>query len=717
MINRFQRFLLRVLFRLCHVRVYGLAPYKRNKKPRVFVSNLCSVLDALILYAFLPNRPLFALTRDIYHKHKIRWIIPQKDIVPFQPLDVGALKKLLEQAQKGRSIVLFAEGRMSVTGELLKLYEAPGFLADKTHAPLVPVWISGSQYNYFAHANSPLPRRLFPLTKVTFGKEQAFSIPPSKRKDRNAISHALYRLMVNLSFEVIYQPKKSLFDTLMRTAKIYSKSDWFHRPTFVADATHPFQSYKDILVQIFLYGRAFKRYVARQQGCGILLPNSLEAVYAFFGLTAYERVAVMLNPTLSATQALSALRTASVKTVLTSRQWIEELNLTGLIDALKEKDIRILYTEDMQKSFHIFQKIKAWVSYKTAYVPYPFSGPKRAAILFTSGTESRPKAVVLSHQNLLANVYQLFSLINITPSDTLFNILPMFHSFGLTAGTLYPLLCGGRLFLYPSPLHYRIIDELIYSTGATILFGTDTFLRGYARVAHPYDFHTLRVVLGGAEPMREDTRHMWMEQFGIRLLEGYGTTETSPILTINNHIFCRFGSVGQFLPGLQYKIKPLPDFPNNQGVLCVKGPNVMMGTLQEDKPGLLHPCPGGWYETGDVVEMDDMGFVYIKDRLKRFAKIGGEMISLTAIEQLAREAYHNDASFVAVNVPHAAKGEQIVLWTDDASANLDVMRAYLQKQGYNELFLPTRLMHIEAIPVLANGKTDYRTLKEKATQE
>ena len=271
--------------------------------------------------------------------------------------------------------------------------------------------------------------------------------------------------------------------------------------------------------------------------------------------------------------------------------------------------------------------------------------------------------------------------------------------------------------MYPSPLHYRIIDELIYSTGATILFGTDTFLRGYARVAHPYDFHTLRVVLGGAEPMRQDTRNLWMEQFGIRLLEGYGTTETSPILTINNHIFCRFGSVGQFLPGLQYKIKPLPDFPKEQGVLCVKGPNVMMGTLLENKPGQLHPCADGWYETGDVVEMDDMGFVYIKDRLKRFAKIGGEMISLTTVEQLAREAYHDGKSYVAVNVPHTAKGEQIVLWTDAPSADLEVMRAHLQKEGYNELFLPSRLIYIEQIPVLANGKTDYRTLKEKATRE
>ena len=717
MINRFQRFLLRALFRLCHVRIYGFLPYKNDKKQHIFVCNLCSVLDALILYAFLPNRPLFALTRDIYHKRKIRWIIPQKDVVPFQPLDVVALKKLLEQVEQGRSVVIFAEGRMSETGELLKLYEAPGFLADKTHVPLVPVWISGSQYNFYAHPDSPLPHRLFPLTKVTFGKAQDFKIPPAKRRDRNAISHALYRLMVNLSFQVIDQPKKSLFDTLMRTAKIYGKRGLFHRSTCVADARHPFQSYKNVLVQIFLYGRAFKRYVAHQQGCGILLPNSLESVYAFFGLTAYERVAVMLNPTMSAKQALSALHTASVKTLLTSRRWIEELDLTGFIQTLRDNGIEILYTEDLEEGFTLFQKIKAWVSYKTAYVPYPFSGPRRAAVLFTSGTESAPKAVVLSHQNLLANVYQLFSLVNITPTDTLFNILPMFHSFGLTAGTLYPLLCGGRLFLYPSPLHYRIIDELIYSTGATMLFGTDTFLKGYARVAHPYDFHTLRVVLGGAEPMRQDTRHMWMEQFGIRLLEGYGTTETSPILTLNNHIFCRFGSVGQFLPGLQYQIKPLPDFPEQQGVLWVKGPNVMMGTLSEDKPGQLNPCPDGWYETGDVVEMDDMGFVYIKDRLKRFAKIGGEMISLSAVEQLAQEAYHNDKAYVAVNIPHTAKGEQIILWTDDSSANLEVMQSYLQKQGYNELFLPTRLMYTPQIPVLANGKKDYRTLKEQAARE
>lgn len=219
------------------------------------------------------------------------------------------------------------------------------------------------------------------------------------------------------------------------------------------------------------------------------------------------------------------------------------------------------------------------------------------------------------------------SIETINVTDTIFNALPMFHSFGLTVGTLFPLLEGAKLFLYPSPLHYRVISEIVYEIGASVMFGTDTFFRGYAKIAHPIDFHNIRFMFGGAEAIKPDTRNMWVERFGIRVMEAYGSTECSPVVTANNRIFNRFGSIGKLLPKIQHKIIPV-DGIENGGELVVKGPNIMMGYIMPDNPGVLVPLEGGWYHTGDVVDIDEIGFVFIKDRIKRFAKSAAKWFRL-----------------------------------------------------------------------------------------
>jgi acyl-[acyl-carrier-protein]-phospholipid O-acyltransferase / long-chain-fatty-acid--[acyl-carrier-protein] ligase len=306
---------------------------------------------------------------------------------------------------------------------------------------------------------------------------------------------------------------------------------------------------------------------------------------------------------------------------------------------------------------------------------------------------------------MLANAAQAAARIDFGRTDKVFNVLPVFHSFGLTVGLVLPLVSGVRVYLYPSPLHYRLIPELVYGSNATILFGTDTFLAGYARAAHPYDFRSLRYILAGAEPVKEATRRVYMEKFGLRILEGYGVTETAPVLAINTPMFNRFGTVGRLMPGMEARLEPVPGVDEG-GRLFVRGPNVMLGYLRAENPGVLEPPPEGWHDTGDIVTIDEDGFVAIKGRAKRFAKIGGEMISLAAVEALASELWP-DAPSAAATVPDPRKGERLILVTQKAGATRGAFQAFAKARGASDLMIPAEVLVIDRLPLLGSGKLDH----------
>ncbi len=393
--------------------------------------------------------------------------------------------------------------------------------------------------------------------------------------------------------------------------------------------------------------------------------------------------------------------------------------MENVVEELKDSGFQVVYLEDLRNKISLWEKINAYLRYKIKRVPHQAGGNKKAVILFTSGSEGAPKAVVLSHANIISNIKQMAAIETIDVTDTIFNALPMFHSFGLTVGTLFPLLEGAKLFLYPSPLHYRVISEIVYEIGASVMFGTDTFFRGYAKIAHPIDFHNIRFMFGGAEAIKPDTRNMWVERFGIRVMEAYGSTECSPVVTANNRIFNRFGSIGKLLPKIQHKIIPV-DGIENGGELVVKGPNIMMGYIMPDNPGVLVPLEGGWYHTGDVVDIDEIGFVFIKDRIKRFAKIGGEMVSLNAVDEMVRNAYARSGaeySYGVVSVPHESKGEQIVLVTNNKDVTQDGLHSFIRSNGMSELYLPRIILYHDSLPVFATGKADNVTLKKQVLEE
>jgi acyl-[acyl-carrier-protein]-phospholipid O-acyltransferase/long-chain-fatty-acid--[acyl-carrier-protein] ligase len=410
----------------------------------------------------------------------------------------------------------------------------------------------------------------------------------------------------------------------------------------------------------------------------------------------------MLNYTAGSKNMLAACEAAQVKVILTSRSFIEKGRLQDVETALGEK-ARLIYLEDVRGEVTAFDKIKGLLAAKAARVDRKPTDP--AAILFTSGSEGTPKGVVLSHRNLLANSIQSLTRIAAHGDDKVFNVLPVFHSFGLTAGLIMPLTGGIPIYLYPSPLHYRIVPELVYQTNATILFGTDTFLNGYARVAHPYDFHSVRLILAGAEAVKKRTREIYMERFGVRILEGYGVTETAPVLAINTPLANKSGTVGRLSPLMEHRLEEVPGIDEG-GRLYVRGPNVMLGYLRAENPGVLETLPDGWHDTGDIVSFDNQGYITIRGRAKRFAKIAGEMVSLSAVEALAAELSPAVLS-VVVSIPDLRKGEKLVLVTTDKEVTRQRFQQLAKAKGAADLMIPAEVLHVDHVPVLGSGKTDY----------
>lgn len=712
------RFVLRLAFTLLKVRCN--IQFDENKLPTkaVYISNHVSYLDPILLFAYLPGNPVFALNGHLYRNKWIRFIMRAADVMPFNPIEPADLKELIAKIESGRRCVIFPEGRMTENGGLMKIYEAPGLAADKSNAPVVPVWIDGPQFGYFSKTKGRLPHRPLPKITITVKKPIKFKLKDNLRHQRDHISNEIYMIMRDMCFEAMNNGDISLFGMLMKSAKIHSKQGLFHRPKFFEDINRVPQSYLDLVVKSFVLGRFFKKRTNPQERVALLLPNALATVCTFFGLSAYERIPVMLNFSVGAKNMVSMCKTAQVRLVITSHAFIRGAKMEGVIDDLRAEGYEIFFLEDLRKYITLRDKIEAYVRYKVKRVPHKKGGDKEAVVLFTSGSEGSPKAVVLSHANIISNVDQMACIENGDTTDVMLTVLPMFHSFGLTVGTMYPIFRGCKMFLYPSPLHYRVIAEISYEIGTTLLVGTDTFFRGYAKIAHPMDFAHVRFMIGGAEAIKPDTRNLWGERLGVSVKEGYGSTECAPVVCANNRIFNHFGSIGKLLPKIQYKLLPV-DGIENGGELCVKGPNVMKGYIMPDNPGVLVPLKDGWYHTGDVVEIDDIGFVYIRDRIKRFAKVGGEMVSLNAVLEAVVKAFEKDGEFDygVVAVPHDTKGEQVVLVTTNKKVTADRLHAYIKQNGLPELYLPRAILFHKDLPTFATGKADNVTLKKQVMEE
>ena len=472
-------------------------------------------------------------------------------------------------------------------------------------------------------------------------------------------------------------------------------------------------TYDEIILASFALGSALKRGTRRGDYVGVMLPTGAGAALAFFALSAFGRIPTMLNFTSGLTGLKSALRTAGVKRVVTARRLVEAAGLHAVVAGL---GVEIVYLEDVRKQLSLKDKLRAAagkIAPRLLAVRTDPSAP--AVVLFTSGTEGEPKGVALSHQNLLANVAQVRDRIDIFPGDILFNPLPVFHCFGLTGGTILPLIAGVKVICHPTPLQPKEIVRRIRAHGATVILSTDTFIHQYARASDVGELDSLRLAVCGAERLRDETRAFLRKKSTITLLEGYGVTEAAPVLSLNPVEDNHPGTVGKLMAGVEARLEAVEGIAG-AGQLHVRGPNIMLGYLKPDAPGKIVPPPDGWYNTGDIVAIDEDGFLAIRGRLKRFAKIGGEAVSLAVVENIATALWPDNAH-AAVALPDGRKGEQIVLVTDAKDASRMEMVGWAQNHGVTELALPRRVVLVNAIPILATGKTDYLSVQRLADSQ
>jgi len=501
---------------------------------------------------------------------------------------------------------------------------------------------------------------------------------------------------------------KSLFTALLDAADVHGKDK-----LIIEDQDRQPISYKDFILRSFVLARVFDRVLKREKRIGLMLPTSVGGALSFFGLHAHGRTPVMINFTAGLANIKSACLTAKVKTVITARRFVEQAKLQELVEAMGAF-VRIVYLDDLRKAVGVTDKLYGLRASTFPRLHAHHAKPSDiGVILFTSGSFGTPRGVVLSHANLVLNVAQIKTHIELKPDWVCFNPMPIFHSLGLTGGVIMPLLRGLRSFQYPSPLHVKQIPGLLKETGASILFSTDTFLNQYARNAEPDDFSSLEFVVCGAEKVREETHKLFKDQYnGLKVLEGYGVTETSPVLAVNYPHDNRHGTVGHALPGMQLRLEIVEGIPEG-GRLHVKGPNVMAGYIDLENPDRIEAPHDGWHDTGDIVSLDKDGFITILGRAKRFAKIAGEMVSLTAVERIADEVWPDNRHAV-VSLKDDRKGERLVLITDHPAPEAERLSEWAKANGIPALIVPKKVVKVEAIPVLGSGKTDYVTLQKLA---
>ena len=705
MYNVFKQFLHWLLTFIYKVEVKGLEHYHQAGKRVLIVANHTSFLDPLLLGVFLPDDITFAINTHIAQSWWLKPFLGLSKVFSMDPTHPLSLKELIRYLQQDTKVVIFPEGRITVTGSLMKIYDGTGMVADKSGAVVLPVRINGAQYTHFSKLRNIVRLRWFPKITIEILEPTTIHAASELRgKSRRKFSgHVLADIMTDMMFSTSHY-QQTLFSALLEARTIHGGNY-----TVAEDLARKPLSYDDLVTRSVLLGSVLEKISSPGENIGVFLPNATRTLCVVFSLQLISRVPAMLNYSTGSAGMLAACHIAQVTTVLTSRRFIDLGKLQDDADALSQQ-VKLVYLEDLAQTISSLAKVTAFLKSKTACYWYKHdqcSPDSAAVVLFTSGSEGAPKGVVLSHANILANHKQVSSRIHFNAQDIVLNFLPMFHSFGFSIGSLLPVLNGMTTFFYPSPLHFAVIPEIAYEINATILFGTNTFFAAYGKKAHAYDFYSVRYAVAGAEKLQDSTRAQWSDKFGIRILEGYGATETSPVAAVNTPMDYKAGSVGRLMPAMHYQLEPVEGI-EDAGRLHLAGPNIMQGYLLADNPGKLVPPTSifgaGWYDTGDIVHVDDDGFVSIRGRSKRFAKVSGEMVSLGVVEQLASNAWP-DAQHAAISLPDAKKGEQVILLTTQKNATPKQLSE--SAVGVSAISLPRKIISVERLPVLATGKINY----------
>jgi acyl-[acyl-carrier-protein]-phospholipid O-acyltransferase/long-chain-fatty-acid--[acyl-carrier-protein] ligase len=701
------RFISKILFR---VQVRGLENVPAEDG-LLIVANHESFLDGLLLGLYVPKQATFVVHTSVLKNWWYRQFLRLTPHLTVDPASPYAMKKVIKLLEAGKNVVIFPEGRITLTGSLMKIYDGPGFVAGKTGATILPVRIDGAAESYFGRLSSHHPRKLhprvtltiMPTTSVVMPKPSHRSFPTAKQRRRIA-GEGMRSVMQKMLFQA--QKSRTLFEAFLDAVDKFGGNY-----KFIEDMNETEETYQELLKKSLALGRIASKVSRSGEVVAVLMPNITNTLALILGMSAFNRVPAMLNYTAGTAGMQNACVAANIKTVITSHKFIEAANLQSVVDGLE--NLNIVYLEDLRADFGVLDR--AWLMGYALHYPRSAMETSQSeevgVVLFTSGSEGKPKGVVHSHKSILANIAQIMAVLDINPTDKMMMVLPVFHSFGFTA-TLLALFNGIKVNIFPSPLQYKVIPEIIYDRGCTIFFATGTFLANYAKFAHPYDFYKLRLVVAGAEKLTDEVRKTYHDKFGIRILEAYGATECAPGISINTPMANLNGSVGQLVPGLEAKLEAVPGIDNG-GLLYVKGENVMMGYYLFDNPGILKPPVDGWYNTGDIVELDAEGYVHIKGRVKRFAKVAGEMVSLEVVEHIACTCAP-DQMHAASSIPDATRGESIILFSTDKKLKREDLQMVAKNLGLPELAVARKIISVEEIPLLGTGKTDYVTLKQMA---
>ena len=705
MIKLFLRRLVRLLFGFRAYNVEAL----QTPGPVLLVPNHTSWIDWLFVAVCLDDDWKFVVSSTSAETSWLhRKIMINNRSFPVDTSSPYAAKRMAEYLQKNGRLVLFAEGRLSRTGCLMKIFDGTGFLLHKTNAKVITCFLRGAHRLPFSPNKDQ--KRCFP--KVTAHFSDVLTPPHlvhlSTTQSRTILTNWLRDKMIFQRFDVEMKfGEATIPEAILATARTRPKH-------VVLEDVSASLNYRRLLVGASLLGEQFARRIpADQHRVGVLLPNVNGMPVSLLGLWLVGKIPALLNYSTGSVVMLACCQLAGLKQVITSRAFIEKARLK--LEPLTEAGVELIYLEDVRTSITGLDKLRTLLGVRFAPGSILVSKPapdETAAILFTSGSEGIPKGVELTHTNLLANIRQMLAVCDLQDWDRFFNAMPVFHSFGLTIGTLIPLVRGCNVTLYPSPLHYRVIPTAFYHRDATIMLATNTFLNGYARKAHALDWRSLRYMFAAAEKLQDATASMWAQRFGVRVLEGFGATECSPAVTGNTPLRSKHGSAGMFLPGIDYRLEPVEGVTEG-GRLFVRGPNVMRGYLNPE-PNVAFQKLGGWYDTGDIAKVDEEGYVFILGRLKRFAKISGEMVSLTAVEEALAGAFpHYGLRFqlAVVSKPDADKGEMLIAVANDAKLQLDEIRAVLRAKGYPNFCVPREVKFLREIPKLGTGKVNYRELQ------
>lgn len=702
------RFISRILARILYGFKIHNSEVLKTTGPVLLVPNHASWFDWWLVGICLQEDWKFVVSSTRAESHWIfRFVMRNRFTFPIDNASPFAIKEMSNFLKEGGRLVLFAEGRLTETGSLMKLFEGTGFLLEKTNAKIITCYQRNA--HRLPYSKHPGWKKIFPKLTIHFSDPLSAPKSLSERSNaREAYTQWLREALMELQFEseMKFGPKDLL-------TAIASMSRERPKSIVLEDVTGQRLKHKMVMVgSEVLAGQFQKMLMPNIERVGLLLPNVNATPITLLALWRIGKVPAILNYSSGVSIMQTCSELAGVKQIITSQAFLDKAGID--IQPMREAGIEFIFLEEVRQKISSLTKLAILAKHKLGLGKTKFDIPtdNTAVVLFTSGSEGVPKGVELTHKNILANLRQLLAMVDVLDTDSIFNCLPMFHSFGLVVGTLLPLCRGLRTTIFPSPLQYRVIPTAVYNSNSTMFLSTNTFLNGYAKKAHPYDFRNVRYLLAGAEKVQQATSDTWSRKFGVRITEAYGVTECAPGISANTKADNRFGSVGRILPGMEWKIEPV-DGVKDAGRLFVKGPNVMKGYLNKDANDEFQSLDG-WYDTGDIVQVDDDGYFWIKGRAKRFAKVSGEMVSLTAVEDALAGAFPHhgeDCEIAVVAIPDADKGEKLIAVTNEPNLTTTEVRDVIASAGLINLCTPREIKVVKEIPKLGTGKLNHREVQ------